>query len=979
MNSLRQEEELAMIDNGDIDIESKLNRLSLNPLNGLLYPYQQLLEMLCTHTRFIQNLIQWEIPGAALALSLSCLIISIILAVVAPILAWLAQWILRLVVWIFLGPLMAVADQCYFSKEADDAKQDESIQPTPKSVSAIQFDEHMQAARTMREDAIKLKDMRCHRFGRFINSTPIFGVYRFPDVPLPESYAVPYKPKFVKFVNTKRQKGSMLTGTMIHVEEKESRSSQVHNAAPAASDMPVPRAHSEEFDEDCLSLEIIGLKLKNVEGPFQKSDPFYEVYADSSEDGELTDIIYRSEFVANNLSPKWGPAQIDVNALCGGDRDKTFRIAVFDFEKDSKHEFMGSVVTTVNELMLSETSVGNLTDLRSIDTSKALILTKGSKQKACGKLVVSSVRVPHNLLQTGGTREVPSGVENNFDVATNESGLVQADVPTIPAQGILADEHHVENSGSDKGGPLGVKLASFKKEVKSALHVPSTVHHSGSIQATSSQVRPSSSSASHDFASEGKEVFMLHLIGVKLKNVEGPFKKSDPFYEVYAASAEDGELTDMIYCSEYIKNNLSPIWEPAKIDMAKLCGGDRDKLFRIAVFDYEKDLKHDFMGSIDTTVNGLIAANTDEEKSLTESSIDTSKALILTKGGKLIVSSIAMPASGANVKDCNEAAYGLQMGVEHTDPIDPKLDTSITSQLNAIANETIARDSNDVNTYNDKNPMVIPTKIKCNDEGVELIQQVDLMDANGSLSHQSNNQHSFDAGDKKNHDSIADVSESTNHVVYSSADKRDEHGDLVKHKSLRDKLGSFKKEVKSALHVPSTVHHSGSIQATSSQVRPSSSSASHDFASEGKEVFMLHLIGVKLKNVEGPFKKSDPFYEVYAASAEDGELTDMIYCSEYIKNNLSPIWEPAKIDMAKLCGGDRDKLFRIAVFDYEKDLKHDFMGSIDTTVNGLIAANTDEEKSLTESSIDTSKALILTKGSKHKASGKLIVCNVALP
>ena len=194
--------------------------------------------------------------------------------------------------------------------------------------------------------------------------------------------------------------------------------------------------------------------------------------------------------------------------------------------------------------------------------------------------------------------------------------------------------------------------------------------------------------------------------------------------------------------------------------------------------------------------------------------------------------------------------------------------------------------------------------------------------------------------------------------------------------TLSAKLGSFKKEVKSVLHVPPTLRHSASIQATSSQVRSASSSTKHDFAPEGSEALTLHLIGVKLKNVEGPFKKSDPFYEVYAASSEDGELTDMVYCSEYIKNDLSPIWEPVQIDMMKLCGGDKDKMFRIAVFDYENDLKHDFMGSVDTSVNRLIAANIDADRKLTESSIDTSKALILTKGSKHKPSGKLVVCNV---
>eukprot|EP00816_Leptocylindrus_hargravesii_P005615 CAMPEP_0196802060 /NCGR_PEP_ID=MMETSP1362-20130617/1775_1 /TAXON_ID=163516 /ORGANISM="Leptocylindrus danicus, Strain CCMP1856" /LENGTH=1172 /DNA_ID=CAMNT_0042173267 /DNA_START=95 /DNA_END=3609 /DNA_ORIENTATION=- len=496
---LRQEAEIASVGDDNVDIESKTKMFSINPLNGLLFPYQQLLEQLCSSARYIQNLMQWELPGVVLLISLVCLILSVLLAITAPILAWLAHWVLRLLVWIFLSPLMAVADQCYFSKEAEDTES-KSAQSKMESGSSAQLEAQIQLSRARREDAMKLKDMRCYRFGRFINVTPMYGVYRFPDIPLPESCAVPYKLKSVNFVpEVKRQKGTMLKGTMIHLEEKEIPPCEVYGAVSDVSDVSkrlqnIPLSNFDDFEDECLSLVFMGWKLKNVEGAFRKSDPFFEVHAASSEDGDFDQLVYRSEFVANNLSPKWEPAQIDLTELCGGDGDKQFRISVYDFENDSNHDFMGSVDTTVNELMLLEKSGANAANLSSIDVSKALTLTKGRAQKACGKLIVSSVKVPRNLMQAAAaTKEVSSEGEKNLsvdDAATAHSASVQSEALNIPPQAVkLADEKQLKESKSGKDvSTLSAKLASFKEEAKSVLHVSSPLRHSASIQATSSQV-----------------------------------------------------------------------------------------------------------------------------------------------------------------------------------------------------------------------------------------------------------------------------------------------------------------------------------------------------------------------------------------------------------------------------------------------------------------------------------------------------------
>mmetsp|Transcript_193 Transcript_193/g.396 ORF Transcript_193/g.396 Transcript_193/m.396 type:complete len:609 (-) Transcript_193:236-2062(-) len=101
-----------------------------------------------------------------------------------------------------------------------------------------------------------------------------------------------------------------------------------------------------------LALRLRGIKLKNVEGMFKKSDPFFEVRRthDGPGGGSWT-AVYRSQHVKNNLNPKWGPATIDVNALCDGDLDRRLQVSIWDHEGDGKHDSMGAFETTVNELL----------------------------------------------------------------------------------------------------------------------------------------------------------------------------------------------------------------------------------------------------------------------------------------------------------------------------------------------------------------------------------------------------------------------------------------------------------------------------------------------------------------------------------------------------------------------------------------------------------------------------------------------------
>jgi len=124
--------------------------------------------------------------------------------------------------------------------------------------------------------------------------------------------------------------------------------------------------------------------------------------------------------------------------------------------------------------------------------------------------------------------------------------------------------------------------------------------------------------------SVGAGMLRLQLRGKKLKNVDGLFGKSDPFFELSRRVDSDGRLTwDNVYRSKVIENNLNPEWDAAVIELSTLCSGDLDKPIQLDVYDHEKNGKHVSMGRCETTVKGFVrAAATGESFKLTRNGKD---------------------------------------------------------------------------------------------------------------------------------------------------------------------------------------------------------------------------------------------------------------------------------------------------------------------------------------------------------------------
>jgi len=253
----RQEEQLKEqeeIGEAEVDISTKGGGVSINPLiafKPILYPIQQALGTVCNGIRFTRNVIIWEENYFSFWVTLG----SFVLAFCCLFVPWafLIKWTTRIVVWTLFGPWMKAVDVYYVSKLKPLSEEEEREKKAKESETRKEATElAAKNARIKREDATKLKVMKKYRFGKFISKVPILKMDRFPDIPLPNSSATPYKPKPVTIAelameeagrNRTRIPGQQLVGDMIPTIEM-----------PGKTDAPVGQAakHRELLQKGAL-------------------------------------------------------------------------------------------------------------------------------------------------------------------------------------------------------------------------------------------------------------------------------------------------------------------------------------------------------------------------------------------------------------------------------------------------------------------------------------------------------------------------------------------------------------------------------------------------------------------------------------------------------------------------------------------------------------------------------------------------------
>lgn len=202
-------------DLGNEKIHTKMVADNVIPIEllGRLARWQGIIARYCRYFRFIKIILTWEESIVSFWIT-ACFLVAGLVSLILP-WAFLLTWLGRLVVWGCLGPHMMIVDAYLRSNKGDDLKTLEK------------FNQQSLNARARYQEALKLKDMKCLRFGRFITLIPNYNLARYYDRPLAKSYASLHKGGPIKIAE-RRIPGQQFFGDIIPRTEEEDEAFAPH-------------------------------------------------------------------------------------------------------------------------------------------------------------------------------------------------------------------------------------------------------------------------------------------------------------------------------------------------------------------------------------------------------------------------------------------------------------------------------------------------------------------------------------------------------------------------------------------------------------------------------------------------------------------------------------------------------------------------------------------------------------------------------
>eukprot|EP00934_Nitzschia_sp_Nitz4_P005692 Nitzschia sp. Nitz4//scaffold348_size17284//6198//9518//NITZ4_008842-RA/size17284-processed-gene-0.10-mRNA-1//-1//CDS//3329548688//5682//frame0 len=214
LSTYLSDEKTSAAEGFDEDDSTKLGGgVQLNPLAIVLLPIQKILGMVCKSLRIASSIVLWNESIYAFIIVNSCLVLGIALIWVPW--GFILKWTFRILVWVLLGPWMKLVD-IYYMKELE-AESTSEIFKKMAEQKLEQVNQIRNAALQRKESVVKSQALKRFMFGKFVTRVHKLKDYRYPDCPLPESYAKPRDHKSAQIVIERRSHGQTLVGDMIPV------------------------------------------------------------------------------------------------------------------------------------------------------------------------------------------------------------------------------------------------------------------------------------------------------------------------------------------------------------------------------------------------------------------------------------------------------------------------------------------------------------------------------------------------------------------------------------------------------------------------------------------------------------------------------------------------------------------------------------------------------------------------------------------
>ena len=103
-------------------------------------------------------------------------------------------------------------------------------------------------------------------------------------------------------------------------------------------------------DSEFLEFQLSGKGLKNMDGIFGKSDPYY-VFKRINPDNMTWSTVHKSDVIMNDLNPVWHTERVSLSRLCNGDKNRHLQIHLLDWDRNGSHDDMGFVETTIEQML----------------------------------------------------------------------------------------------------------------------------------------------------------------------------------------------------------------------------------------------------------------------------------------------------------------------------------------------------------------------------------------------------------------------------------------------------------------------------------------------------------------------------------------------------------------------------------------------------------------------------------------------------
>jgi hypothetical protein len=258
-------------------------------------------------------------------------------------------------------------------------------------------------------------------------------------------------------------------------------------------------AHLEETtDSGMLEFQLRASQLKNTEGMglINRSDPFFELQRlrrSVSTGARVWDCVFRSYTVDNNLSPIWGESAIELSVLCGGNMQQKCRLVVYDFEKNGRHESMGSYQFSVNDMVGAVTANAlEVDDSALVNVEKVWTLTKDGNDT--GKVLVAAAQVT-------GVKIAPPVAEADIEVDFDQKVVVAEDEIVV-----AAEDEDIQEEPAD--------FDSLRPNFVNYIAGGCTLHVIAAIDATASNGDPRQPTSLHHFKAQGKNDYEEALFSI---------------------------------------------------------------------------------------------------------------------------------------------------------------------------------------------------------------------------------------------------------------------------------------------------------------------------------------------------------------------------------------------------------------------------------------------------------------------------------